>query len=433
MTDRLLAHDASLKRLQALHPKRIDLTLDRMHRVCRALGHPEHKLPPVIHVAGTNGKGSTVAFLRAMLEAAHKRIHVYTSPHLVRFCERIRLNGQLINEDYLSDCLTRVEDANGGQPLTFFEATTAAAFLAFSETPADYLILEVGLGGILDATNIIDRPLLSILTPIALDHQSFLGDDLYTIATQKAGIIKPNAPVICAEQDDEALRAIDRAVIKSRTMLRLKGRDFDARIEQGKLVYEGEDCLLEFDPPRLLGVHQIENAALAIKAALSLQLPQSAINQGLKAVRWPARLQPLTEGPLVAALKNKGSVIVLDGGHNPHAAKALVNYLTSTLNKSSKALIMILGLLNTKDSAGFLQILAPLKPRLYCVPVESEAALDPAILCEQALSLGFVADIADSPLAAIHQLGDKAYQIVIAGSLYLAGEVLGLDPKTYPY
>jgi dihydrofolate synthase/folylpolyglutamate synthase len=428
MTDPLSA----LTRLQALHPKRIDLTLGRMERVCETLGRPQDRLPPIVHVAGTNGKGSTVAMLRAMVEAKGLRVHVYTSPHLVHFRERIRLCGTLIDDARLNDCLTRVEAANAGAPLTFFEATTAAAFVAFSEMPADLLILEVGLGGILDATNII-IPKLSIITPIDYDHQGFLGEDLTTIAAQKAGIIKDGVPVICAEQPPEALRAIDRAVTLHRAPLSLCGRDFSTRLEQGRLIYEDETTVLDLDPPRLMGAHQIANAALAIAAARALSIGDGAINAGLRSVSWPARLQPLTAGPLVEALKNKGTEIWLDGGHNPHAAQALNAFVEQRQAEDAKPLIMIIGLINTKDYAAFFRHIAPLKPTVFCVAFSSDACVDPNDLCVTARENGLEAHIAPSPLGVIKSLDNKACRIVIAGSLYLAGDVLALSAQTYPH
>lgn len=425
------SHDAALMRLQSLHPKRIDLTLERMERVCAALGRPQDRLPPIVHVAGTNGKGSTVAMLRAMAEARGLRVHVYTSPHLVRFHERIRLCGQLIDDARLNDCLMRVEAANNDLPLTFFEATTAAAFLAFSEVEADLLILEVGLGGILDATNLV-TPKLSIITPIDYDHQAFLGDGLYTIATQKAGIIKQGIPVIGAVQPDDAQKAIERACVLNRAPLHLFGRDFSTRIEQGRLIYEDEGGLLDLNPPHLFGAHQVENAALAICAARLLEISETAIETGLRTVIWPARLQPITEGPLVEALHNKASEIWLDGGHNPHAARALCAFLTDRQRLQPMPLIMIIGLINTKDFASFFAQIAPLAPCIYCVPFSSDAAIDTDVLVTTAQNYGLEAHAAPSPLEVLETLDSAAYRIVIAGSLYLAGDVLALSPKTYP-
>ncbi|HWW26192.1 MAG TPA: Mur ligase family protein, partial [Caulobacter sp.] len=273
MTDHLRAHDAALARLQALHPKLIDLSLDRMVRLCAALGDPQRRLPPVIHVAGTNGKGSTVAYLRAMAEAAGLKVHVFTSPHLVRFAERIRLAGTLITDDHLAKVLERVEAANGGLPITFFEITTAAAFQAFSEVPADLCLVEVGLGGILDATNVV-MPAVSVIAPIDIDHREFLGDTLAAIAQEKAGIIKPNIPVVSARQREEAERVVEREADLFEAPLTLMGRDFDAWNERGRLLVQMQDRLLDLPAPSLPGEHQFANAGLAVAALLTLNDPR---------------------------------------------------------------------------------------------------------------------------------------------------------------
>ncbi|WKL58219.1 folylpolyglutamate synthase/dihydrofolate synthase family protein [Asticcacaulis sp. ZE23SCel15] len=433
MTDRLLPFDAPLERLKALHPKRIDLTLERMLRVCAALGNPHDKLPPVVHVAGTNGKGSTLAFLRAMAEAEGLSVHVYTSPHLVRFAERIRLNGTLIDNDYLADVLNRVEIANNGQALTFFEATTAAAFLAFSERPADLLLLETGLGGILDATNIISAPRLSIITPIDYDHQAFLGNDLTTIAKQKAGIIKPNCPVISARQAEEAETVIERAALKMRSALSVMGQGFDAYRENDRLVFQDDDALLDLSLPRLSGPHQIDNAGLAIKAALALGFSSDAIDRGLQTAVWPGRLQALKAGPLHAALTHKASELWLDGGHNPHAAKALRAHLDILGSKDPKPLKLICGLLNNKDADEFFAAFDGLSLEVVCVGFSSDAATDPATLAAAAQSKGLSATTAISPLEAVKAVQtDAPVRILICGSLYLAGDVLALSEETWP-
>ncbi|MDC7682955.1 bifunctional folylpolyglutamate synthase/dihydrofolate synthase [Asticcacaulis sp. BYS171W] len=431
MTDRLLPFDAPLERLKALHPKKIDLTLERMLRVCEALGRPQDRLPPVVHIAGTNGKGSTLALLRAMAEAQGLRVHVYTSPHLVRFAERIRLAGTLITDDYLADVLDRVEKANDGLPLTFFEATTAAAFLAFSEVEADLLLLETGLGGILDATNIIRDPKISIITPIDYDHQAFLGNDLTTIAKQKAGIIKPGCPVISARQPDEAETVIARAALKGRCPLYSAGQGFDAYEENGRLVFQDEDALLDLSLPKLSGAHQIDNAALSIKAALLLGFTPDAIDRGLQSAVWPARMQRLRAGPLVAALPTD-SELWLDGGHNPHAARALRAHIEALQARDPKPLHLICGLINTKDAAEFFGHFEGLDLAITCVGFSSDAVIPPDQLAAAAHEKGLMATVATSPLEAIQRLKPEPRRVLICGSLYLAGDVLALSPDTWP-
>jgi dihydrofolate synthase / folylpolyglutamate synthase len=431
MTDRLLSFDAPLERLKALHPKRIDLSLERMLSVCEGLGRPQDRLPPTVHIAGTNGKGSTLALLRAMAEAHGLRVHVYSSPHLVRFCERIRLKGTLISEVYLADVLNRVEIANAGAPLTFFEATTAAAFLAFSEVEADLLLLETGLGGLLDATNIITGPKLTIISPIDYDHQAFLGNDLTSIAKQKAGIIKPLAPIINARQADEAQTVMERAALKGRCPLYTLGQTFEAFEENGRLVFQDDESLLDLSLPALKGGHQIDNAALAIKAARLLGFSTEAIDKGLKQAMWPARLQRLKAGPLFAALPSQ-SELWLDGGHNPHAARALRNHIDALAARDPKPLILICGLINTKDPTEFFQAFEGLETNIYCVSFSSDAAIAPEVLESVAHSKGLKAQCALSPLEAIMSLEDTPSRVLICGSLYLAGDVLALSEDTYP-
>ena len=432
MTDRLLPFDAPLERLKALHPKLIDLNLDRMLRVCEALGRPQDKLPPVIHVAGTNGKGSTLALLRAMAEAQGLKVHVYTSPHLVRFAERIRLAGTLIDEAYLADVLNRVEIANAGQPLTFFESTTAAAFLAFSETPADLLLLETGLGGLLDATNIIDQPKLTIITPIDYDHQAFLGNDLNAIATQKAGIFKRGVPALSARQPDEAAQALERQALKLGITLTSMGQGIDAWREGDRLIFQDEAALYDLPRPRLAGEHQIENAGLAIKAALMLGISAEAIETGLTSAQWPGRLQALKAGPLYEALKDRASELWLDGGHNSHAARALREFIDQQQARDPKPLHLICGLINTKDAAEFFAHFAGLEAHVSCVSFSSDAAIPPAELVDAAQSKELEAIVASSPLEAIKAMPHGPLRVLICGSLYLAGDCLALSEATYP-
>lgn len=441
MTDRLLPHDAALARLQALHPKKIDLSLDRMRRLCAALGCPERKLPPVIHVAGTNGKGSTVAFLRAMAESAGLRVHVYTSPHLVRFAERIRVAGRLIDEAALAEVLDRVEAVNAGQPITFFEVTTAAAFLAFSEVEADLCLLEVGLGGVLDATNVVEGVAVSVIAPVDLDHREFLGDTIEQIAGEKAGILRAGVPAVTGRQSEAAFGVIEARAAEVGAPLLALGTDFDAWAEHGGMTFNtvasGEERLIELPPPSLPGPHQIDNAALAVAAALALNHPrldEEAMRKGVAAARWPARLQRLLRGPYGEEAAAAGAELWLDGGHNPHAGRALAEALEAMQRREPRPLVLILGMLGNKDAAGYLAALKPLGPRVIAVPVQSDAAAEPGALAGAASSAGLAADTAPGVAAALRMALDNADRprIVICGSLYLAGEVLGVDPATWP-
>jgi dihydrofolate synthase/folylpolyglutamate synthase len=383
-------------------------------------------------VAGTNGKGSTLALIRAMAEAQGLRVHVYTSPHLVRFAERIRLAGSLIDEDYLAYTLSRVETANAGAPLTFFESTTAAAFLAFSETPADLLLLETGLGGALDATNIIAHPKLTIITPIDYDHQTFLGNDLSTIARQKAGIFKRGTPALSARQPDEAAQTLEWQALKCAIPLTSIGQAIDVWREGDRLIFQNEDALYDLPLPALPGAHQIENAGLAIKAALMLGIPANTIETGLKTAQWPGRLQPLKAGPLYEVLTDRASELWLDGGHNPHAARALRDFIDQQQARDSKPLHLICGLINTKDATEFFGHFAGLDVHIHCVSFSSEAAIPPTELATAAQSKGLKADIAASPLEAIAALPDTPLRVLICGSLYLVGDCLALSEATWP-
>jgi dihydrofolate synthase/folylpolyglutamate synthase len=423
--------DTILERLTALHPKRIDLSLGRMEHVLAALGQPERRLPPVIHVAGTNGKGSTVAFLRAMLEAAGKRVHVYTSPHLVRFNERIRLGGELASDAELIDALAICEQANGGAPITVFEITTAAAFLLFAKHPADVLLLEVGLGGRLDATNVIDRPLASVITPVAIDHVDFLGDSIDKIAAEKAGIIKAGVPVIVAAQPRDALAVIERQAARLMTPLLVAGENWTATEERGRLVYQDEHGLIDLPAPRLYGRHQFENAGLAIatlRALPALKVPPSAYEAGMIRAEWPARMQRLTHGRLVE-LAPAGSEVWLDGGHNPDGGRAIAAALADLEERVSRPLVIVAGMLATKDNVGFLRNFTGLARRLVTVPVPGQDKAVPAEdLAAMARVIGLPStsrDSIDTALEAISKLDlEPPPRILITGSLYLAGEVL---------
>jgi len=436
MTDHLRAHDAALARLQALHPKLIDLSLERMRRLCGALGEPQTRLPPVIHVAGTNGKGSTVAYLRAMAEAAGLKVHVFTSPHLVRFSERIRLAGALITDDHLAQVLDRVEAANAGLPITFFEITTAAAFQAFCEVPADLCLVEVGLGGVLDATNVVN-PALSVIAPIDIDHREFLGDTLGAIAQEKAGIIKPNIPVVSARQAEEAERVVEREADLAEAPLTMMGRDFDAWNERGRLLVQMQDRLLDLPAPSLIGDHQFANAGLAVAAILTLNDPridEAAIGRGVAGATWPARFQRLTAGPLAERARAAGADLWLDGGHNPHAGQAVARALGELAARDGRPVALIAGLLANKDATGFFAPFAPLKARLFTVSFEGQAAASAAQTAAAGELAGLRASVCDGVEAALEKALAIAPtpHVLICGSLYLAGEVLAMSPETWP-
>jgi len=431
---------AILDRLLALHPKKIDLALDRMLRLLGDLGNPQLRLPPVIHVAGTNGKGSACAFSRAMLEAQGLKVHTHISPHLVRFHERIRIAGQLISEEELCATLEEVERVNDGQPITFFEITGAAMFLAFSRHPADAMVLEVGLGGTFDATNVVPKPAMTIIQPVGLDHVEFLGNDIATIAGEKAGIIKPGIPVVIGPQDEIAREVILRRADGLSAPAFVFGQDFFGRQEHGRMVYEDETGLLDLPLPRLIGRHQIDNAAVAI-AGLRHALrdgkalawgADEAVEKGLRTVEWPGRLQHLSHGPLVADAPND-SEIWLDGGHNPHCAAAVSRAIADLDEKVDRPLYLICGMLKTKDAAGFLSAFKGLARHVVTVSIPGEAAsLGAGALYDAARQAGLDAAPAEDLEDAMLQVGAWARahpkepppRILICGSLYLAGQVL---------
>ncbi len=429
--------DDILARLLALHPKRIDLSLDRMWRILEALGHPERRLPAVIHVAGTNGKGSTIAFARAILEAAGRRVHVYTSPHLVRINERFRLatpdGGRLVSDAELSAALAECEAANAGAPITVFEIETAAAFLLFSRHPADVLLLEVGLGGRLDATNVVERPRVCVITPVSLDHAEYLGDNLASIAAEKAGIIKRSVPLVVAPQPPEALAVIERRAATLRAPLHVAGQHWHAHEERGRLVYQDDDGLLDLPAPRLKGRHQFDNAGLAVAAlrAAREEIPDAAYEAGLLRADWPGRLQLLTQGKLAATVP-AGSELWLDGGHNPDGARAVAAALCELEERVSRPLVLVVGMLSTKDCGGFLRHFAGIARWLLAVPIQrQEKSLPPEAIVAAATAVGIPAQASDdlwAALAAINRLGLSAPpRILITGSLYLAGEALACN------
>jgi len=421
-------------RLRQRHPQRIDLSLDRMRILCAALGDPQDRLPPVVHVAGTNGKGSTVAFIRAIAEAAGLRVHTYTSPHLVRFNERVRLAGQLIGDEALNAVLDRVEAAIdlGGSEATVFESTTAAAFVAMSETPADLAIVEVGLGGRLDATNVIDRPLLSVITPVDLDHAEFLGTDLGGVAGEKAGILKAGARGLIARQAGPAMAVIESAAQAVHAPLTVMGVDFDAWAERGGLSFQDQERFLDLPAPALTGPHQIDNAGLAIAVALELDLPEAAIAGGLQSVRWPARMQRLTTGPYGEAARAADAELWLDGGHNPHAGAALAVTLAERQARAPRPLALIVGILANKDAGGFLEALSRSGAAVFTVPFDGAAA-EPEALAAVARGHGLGATACASVEEALSRaLRLGAGRVLICGSLYMAGEVLGASRETWP-
>ena len=415
--------DLILERMMALHPKVIDLTLDRVWRLLERLDNPQENLPPVIHIAGTNGKGSTQAMLRAGLEAAGRRVHAYTSPHLARFHERIRLGGQLISEPDLMDVLDECYAANGDAPITYFEITTCAALLAFSRNEADYTLLEVGLGGRLDATNVVDKPALSVITPVSLDHQQFLGDTIEAIAGEKAGILKRSVAAVIGPQDDAALEVIEKQGARvGAAPLLVHNQHWRARTEHERLVFEDETGLLDLPLPNLPGSHQIENAGMALAALRYLGLGEPALEGAVSQANWPARMQRLASGRLADLAPDVE--LWLDGGHNPAAGQALARHL-QTLSK--RPIFLICGMLKTKDIAGYLNPLAQGVDALYAVSIPGETAtLSAEETARDAKAVGMKSHVSKSVEDALVRIAETAphARVLICGSLYLAGEVL---------
>lgn len=413
--------DAILERMMALHPKLMDLTLDRVWRLLAALDHPEEKLPPVIHIAGTNGKGSTQALIRAGLEAAGKKVHAYTSPHLARFHERIRLAGTLITEEALTEVLDECYTANGGEQITYFEITTVAGLLAFTRTKADYTLLEVGLGGRLDATNVI-TPALSIITPVSIDHQQFLGTTLAEIAGEKAGIIKRGVPCVVGRQEDAALEVIEAQAARLGAPLLVQNQHWHVWEERGRLVFQDETGLLDLPLPALPGAHQIDNAGMAIAALRHLGFDETACEGAMTDVTWPARMQRLRSGPLVHAAGQ--AELWLDGGHNPAAGEAIAALLKTLPNKPTH---LICGMLNTKDIGGYLRPMVSVAQTLIAVSIPDETAtLSAKDTAKAAQNVGLQSFTAIDVQTAIEAIvsKDPTARILICGSLYLAGNVL---------
>ncbi len=426
-----------IARLAKLHPKKIDLSLARLERLLARLGNPERNLPPVIHVAGTNGKGSTVAFLRSMMEAAGMGVHAYTSPNLVRFNERIRLahkdGGRFVSDVELADALATCERLNAGDPITFFEITTAAAFLVYSRHPADALLLEVGLGGRLDATNVIDKAAATVITPVSIDHTEFLGPTVKDIAAEKAGILKRGVPAIVAHQEAQVLGVIERVAKKLDAPLAVSGEQWRAHEESGRLVYADDDGLLDLPLPRLMGRHQIENAGTAIAAlrfSRAFPVSPAAIEAGIVGADWPARMQNLSSGRLLPLLP-PGSELWLDGGHNVAGGLAIAAALAELEERAPRPLVLVVGMLGTKDIDGFLACFSDLARHVFTVPVPAEIARTPEEVAAAAHKVGLAAE----PVAGVEEALSRVAtlrletppRVLITGSLYLAGAVLAAN------
>jgi dihydrofolate synthase/folylpolyglutamate synthase len=417
-----LSSDLILQRMMSLHPKIIDLTLDRVDRLLARMGHPERSLPPVVHIAGTNGKGSTTAMLRAGIEAAGQTAHVYTSPHLARFHERIRLAGTLISEPeltaYLDECLA----ANGAEPITFFEITTVAALVAFARVPADWVLLEVGLGGRLDATNVVRQPALTVITPVSYDHQQYLGESLAEIAAEKAGIIKRGVPCVVGPQEPEAMAVIEARAERLGAPLLAYRQHWQVWEERGRMVFQDESGLLDLPIPVLIGGHQIHNAGAALAGLRALGFGPEECEAAVTRAVWPARMQRLAAGPLVEAAGT--AELWLDGGHNPAAGEAVAEALTRLPGRRTH---LIVGMLNTKDVRGFLRPLKPIAESLHAVTIPGEKnTLTAEETLKAALDTGHRAVAAESVIASVREIAseDPAARILICGSLYLAGQVL---------
>ena len=424
--------EAALDRIAARRPRIIDLSLDRVFDALARLENPHRALPPVFHVAGTNGKGSTIAFLRAVLEAAGKSVHVYTSPHLVRFNERIILGGEEIADGEFIDALEAVDRAVGEEKLTYFETITCAAFLAFAERPADYLLLEVGLGGRLDATNVIDRPLAAIVAPVDLDHQQFLGNSVGAVAAEKAGIFRKGAPAVIGRQSPDAMAVLLQCAEDVDALPYAMGRDWDAFPDRGRFVFQDEGGLLDLDAPRLAGAHQFDNAALAIAAlrVSGVGIDQETISRGVVSARWPGRLQRLTSGALIdlaANLLGEPPEIWLDGGHNPHAGRALAGAMADMEARSPRPLVLIAGMQENKDAAGYFANFEGIAQCVIAVTANHDSAAPAQKIAAAAQQAGLTAHISDQITDGIRAACAGAQttpRILICGSLYLAGDVL---------
>jgi len=417
--------DAILARMMALHPKVIDLTLDRVWSLLEKMDNPQRRLPGVIHIAGTNGKGSTQAMMRAGLEGADKLVHAYTSPHLAWFHERIRLAGDLISEEALTDVLDRCYRANGPDPITYFEITTVAALVAFAETHADYTLLEVGLGGRLDATNVVNEPELCIITPVDLDHQQFLGETLPEIAAEKAGILKRGVTCVVGPQKEEALEVIERQAARVGAPLLVHGQHWHVHEERERLVFQDEQGLLDLPLPALRGPHQVMNAGGAIAALRALGMKEAACERAMTDVTWPARMEKLNDGALVDLVRPGD--LWLDGGHNPAAGDAIAMTLKTLPNRPTH---FVCGMLNTKEFRGFLKPLVGVAESITAVAIPGEEnSLSAADLAQAARDLGMPEAEAGTVTQALNDIVENHpnARVVICGSLYLAGHIKRLN------
>jgi dihydrofolate synthase / folylpolyglutamate synthase len=430
-----------IEKLMQLHPKGFDLSLERITALLERLGNPHRRLPPVIHVAGTNGKGSVTAFSRALLEAAGLSVHVHTSPHLVRWHERYRLGvpggrGRFVEDAVFADALRRVADANGGQKITVFEILTAVTFLLFSEHPADVAIIEVGLGGRFDATNVINSPAVSVIMPISLDHQPYLGDRVELIAAEKAGIMKKGFPVVIGHQQfDAALEVLVGTAERLSCPTTVFGQDYGAHEEFGRMIYQDEFGLSDLPMPRLPGRHQLANAAAAIRAvkAAGFEVSERMMEKAMQSVEWPGRLQRLMDGKLFQ-LAPKGAELWVDGGHNPGAGEVIAEAMAGFEEKQPRPLFIIAGMINTKDPVGYFKAFADIAEYVFTVPIGgTDAAIDPVVLAHAAFDAGLTAEPSssiDEALQEIHSrlmLDAPAPRILIGGSLYLAGNALSAN------
>lgn len=440
------AAEQEIEKLMTLHPKGFDLSLDRIRRLLEVLDNPHRKLPPVIHIAGTNGKGSATAFCSALLEAAGLAVHVHTSPHLVNWHERYRIGvqggrSQIVEDEMFADALRRVSSANAGQTITVFEILTAVTFLLFSEQPADAVILEVGLGGRFDATNVVERPAVSVIMPISLDHQPYLGDRVELIAAEKAGIMKRGCPVVIGKQEySPALDVLVESAERLSCPMAVYGQDFSAHEEFGRLIYQDEFGLADLPLPRLPGRHQMANAAAAIRAvkAAGFALTDAMIEKAMATVEWPGRLQRLTEGRLLE-LAPKDAEVWVDGGHNPGAGEVIAEAMAGLEERRARPLYLVTGMINTKDPVGYFRAFADIAEHVFTVPIRgSDAGLDPVALAESAFDAGLVAEPAGSVAEALAEIVRRQLpeavppRILIGGSLYLVGNVLadnGTPPK----
>ncbi len=433
-----------IDRLLGIYPRGFDLSLDRIRRLLADLGDPQDRMPPVIHIAGTNGKGSATAFCRSLLEEAGRTVHVHTSPHLVNWHERYRLGheggGRLVGDAALVEAVLRVEKANAGRTITVFELLTAVIFVLFSEHPADVAIIEVGLGGRYDATNVFDHPAVSVIMPVALDHQAWLGDRVELIAAEKAGIIKRGCPVVIGEQrEDAAIDVLVNIAARMGAPASVYGQDYHAHEEHGRLIYEDEFGLYDLPLPALAGRHQHANAAAAIRAvkAAGFTVTQEIAERAMKSVSWPARLQRLSTGKLLASAP-KGAEIWLDGGHNPHGGRAVAEAMADFEDRQSRPLYLVTGMINTKDPGGYFEAFRGLAVKVFTAPIrDSDAGLDPVALAEDAAAAGLLSEPVSSVEEALEKIAAECAEsellprILIGGSLYFAGNVLS-DNQTPP-